>query len=234
MGDKMVYKHVGFFQYKKIIKEANNFIYHDKKTGRMIKLDKDCAGEMKNRNTVSIFAPKIDLVQISDLSSKQIHVNHSHLPSGIMYYNELPVGVIYPYYFDGYKTFEELYKEDSDLMLDNIRKAYYYNLELVNNDICNKDFVFKNIMYDGSDVQLIDLDGKLVGNKYNTSYSQMYSYLLRDFYHSIIHKLELLGGKIDDSLLQEIKTLFNEHIDNIEKDSPIKIVEEIERKRILK
>ena len=227
----MIKENIRYFKYNRIIKDANKFIYHDKNNNRMIKLDKDCTSDMQNYHSIMISTPSINESQIEELSSKQKYIHNSSLPEGIIYYSHLPVGVIYPNYFEGYKTFEELFNEDVDLIIYNLKQAYYNNLELIHNNIYNKDFAFKNIMYKGGNVELVDLDGKLIGNKNNTTYTQMYSYFMYDLYRSLKKKIEELYKKDSSDILNEIK--YNYTTTNTI-DFPLEIINKIEMKRILK
>lgn len=215
----MIKENVGFFKYRKIIRESHNMIYHDKKTNRMIKL---------NRGSE---AP--DVSQIEYLSEKQRNVHKSYLPSGVLYYDFFPSGVIYPYYFEGYTTFENLYKEDEKIIFNNLRQALINNLELVKNNIRNRDLAFKNIMYKNDNVQLIDLDGKLIDITGSVSFSQMYQYFLIDLYHSLQKKTDLLYPN-DSEVFKEIDSLFKIKYDEIDEYCPFRIIDEVEKKRILK
>ena len=230
----MLRKDVGFLKYRKIIKDASGFIYNDHETGRMIKLDKDCADDMIKKYGVSVLSSKINENQISELSKKQISINNTSLPSGVMYFNNIPVGVIYPRFYNGYNTFEELYKEEPSLIIKNLKKAYYNNMELINNDICNKDFSFKNIMYKNDDVRLIDLDGKMIGNRINSTYTQLYYYYLEGIYYCIKKRLELLYGDKSKEIVKELKSFILSELSNIKIDTPLYIIDEIEKKKILK
>ena len=225
---------IGFFKYKKIIKDANNYIYNDIETGKMIKLDKECANMMKKRNSINYLFPQIDSSQIKHLSEKQIDINNTYLPSGVVYYNGFPVGVVYPYFFNNYNTFNDLYLEDSSLIIDNFKKSFFYNLELLNNNIYNTDLSFKNIMYKDNDVQLIDLDGRFIGDKDNSSYAQVYFYYLRDLRICVYDKLRAIYGEISNEVIEEVNPIFDNMFCNIEYDTPLKIIEEVEKKRVLK
>ena len=229
----MIEESIRYFKYKRIIKDAKQFIYHDTYNNRMIKLDKDCVRDMNDYNSVMVTTPSIDEDQIQLLSNKQKYINYSSLPEGIVYYKYLPVGIIYPKYFEGYKTFEELYKEDAELFFYNLKKAYYNNLELVHNNIFNKDFAFKNIMYNGTSIELVDLDGKLIGNSNNTTYDYMYSYYIHDLYKALKKKIEILYPEDSDKVLSEINNLFQNRIPN-EVNYPLEVINKIEKKRILK
>ena len=231
----MIDKKVGYFKYNKIIKEAENHIYHDKKTNMAYKLDKPSATEMKAHHKISVNTPEINTRQIEMLSAKNQLVDHTYLPCGLVHYDLFPVAIIYPYYFEGYQTFEELYKEDSDTILERVARAYFNNRELLENDIYNKDFAFKNIMYKGSDVELVDLDGHHIGNSSNSTYRQVYSYFYRSLLRCIRLKLELLYGEHNEELYEAAREMIARAIDEEEDIArPMQLLDEIQMKRILK
>ena len=230
----MLKEEIGFLKYRDIIKKSNNNIFNDIETGRMIKLDKDSAREMKKRKSIRAYTPGIDPDQIQLLSEKQACINNTFLPSGVIYYHNLPIAVIYPKFFDNYKTFEDLHNEDESIIINNLKAAFYNNLELINNNIYNSDFAFKNVMYKDNSVELIDLDGKYIGNKDNFTISEVYYYYLYDLYYCIERKLKSLDENYKNEQLEELKKFIYKHMWETKIDSPLQVIEEIEKKRILK
>ena len=128
-------------QFLRIIKELNGgYIYNDH--GRMIKFDLTYLSEMKKyRQLLSAFS-SINVEQIEWLSN--VRVKNSHLPEGVVICDRTPVGVIYPHYFEGYKSLFHVSEEDSGLMIDNMKTAVDNNLEF---DVHLDDCVYLHRIY---------------------------------------------------------------------------------------
>ena len=217
-------------QFLKIIKELNgNYIYNDH--GRMVKFDLTYLDEMKKyRQLLSAFS-SINVEQIEWLSN--VRVKNSHLPEGVVICDRTPVGVIYPHYFEGYKSLFHTNQEDSKLMLDNMSTAVENNLELIDAGVVNTDFAAKNVLYSGKHVELIDLSGKHIKRGlYNDNYEPAYSYFIPDMYKIIGTKLiGLYGVEETKRILKELK----ESIPNgYYREKPMEIIEGIDKMRVLK
>ena len=197
----------------------------------MIKFDINTLNNIKRYNEVIDPFGGINVYQIEWLSG--VEVQNSSLPEGVVFYHKMPIGVIYPHYFEGYDSFLELYKEDSDLILDNLTKAINYNLELIDHDIVNTDFCAKNILYSGTDVQLIDLSGKYITRGlYDDNYVSAYGYFMPDLYSIIYTKLVKLYGKEESKriMLELRKSVAGE----IDREKPLEVVETVRKMRVLK
>ncbi|MBR4178856.1 MAG: hypothetical protein IKR57_05885 [Bacilli bacterium] len=216
--------------FKRIIKELNGgYIYNDH--GRMIKFDYRYLDEMKKyRQLISAFGD-INPEQIAWLSS--VNVKKSYLPSGIVSYDRTPVGVIYPHFFEGYKPLTSVSSEDSELMINNLTSAIENNLELIDNGIVNADFAAKNVLYKGSRVELIDLSGKHIKRGlYTDSYQKTYSYFLPDLYRIIGNKLTRLYGV--DEARRIVKELVIMNGNRCERETPLEIIDNVKKMRVLK
>lgn len=229
----MIEEKVGLFKYRKMIKESNDFILE--RDGRCYKLDPSAADEMLNHFKVSIDTSEIDPHQISWLSDKAKYIDHSYLPCGVLKYGINTVGVIYPKFFEGYKTFENLNKEDNLLIMKNLRKALLNNRELLNNDIYNTDFAFKNIMYKGNDVELVDLDGKCIKRSDNCSYAQVYSYYLHDLERLFKDRVSKdYSQEEKDKIINKYLPLFRNITYDMNMDYPFEVLDEVEKVLVLK
>lgn len=128
----------------------------------------------------SLTSPKniryINLDIIDYYNRIQSKIKFTNLPTDIINYKHLSVGVVYPYYRE-YKELSELYTESKDIFLEVLFKVVRNNMELLDNRIFNSDIQLSNILYKGKDVQLIDLDSKYcttdAGNADNLYYLLM-------------------------------------------------------------
>lgn len=170
--------------------------------------------------------------QICDLVEKQSRIKKTSLPLGVITHHAVPIGVIYKYH-RGYNDFNTLSIENSDLILDNIRSAINNNLELMEHSIYNIDLCNKNILYNKNDVQLIDLDGKYI--KFNkNALDEQYFYFINSIFRIINAKLRSLYdphtvNKIMDEILD-----FYRYETVLEKEQPLKVVDKVEKMKILK
>jgi hypothetical protein len=217
-----------------MIKNAKNgYIYND--NGRCIKLDKISASDMLKHKKVLHTFRDLSVDQIDRLSNLQKYIKNSSLPEGIISYDHSPVGIIYPHYFEGYSDLLSVGEEENDLMLSNIRKALDNNLELTEHGIFNTDFAGKNVLYSGSDVQLIDLDGKHIKDENISNYSQVYSYFIVDMFKVIYSKLvRIYGVEHKEEIRKYLLSVFPDPRNGIDKYDPYTTLDEIEKSRILK
>ena len=225
----MIRENINKKQFLQIIKSLNgDYVYND--NGRMIKFDIKYLNEMKQfKNVFSAFGD-INPEQIEWLSN--IQVRHSHLPQGVMYFDRVPVGVIYPYYFSGYNNLFHLTEEDSELLLDNLRSSIENNLELIDNGVVNYDFAAKNVLYSGKHVELIDLNGRHIKRGLFGDYSPAYSYFIPDIYKILTIKLiKLYGSEETKRILSEIKKMTGYGVD---RETPNIILDNVEKMRVLK
>lgn len=230
----MIEEKTNLFKFRKMAEEAvEQKDYVLERNKRAYKLDMDCVNASLERFFVPLNTSSIKPEQIQWLSDKARYIEHSWLPSGILYTNFNPVAVIYPYYFKDYKDFNELYTEDSKVIFRNLRRALLNNRELLNNDIYQTDLSFKNIIYKGKDVQLIDLDGRYVKPGKWSNYDQVYQDYLIDLKRLVKNKLNLLYGEDADKAFEEVKHLF-EYKEGIEIDYPFDLIDELELKKVLK
>ena len=209
------------------------FIYNYK--GKMIKFDKTFAGQMMTKKKINpSSSTDIKVDQIFWLSSLNSRIKNSSLPEGIVSYEHIPVGIIYPHYFKDYKSLLELSNEDYKLLLSNLRRAIKNDIELTDNGIYNTDFALKNALYRGSDVQLIDLDGKHIKRRENSNYAQAYSYFTPDMFMVIARKLVKIYGKENaEERIKELKNIFM-YYRQMDRETPLMILDEVEKSRILK
>lgn len=182
------------------------------------------------------FKMDIDQNQIEMLCEKQKNIHKTKLPKGIVIYQNVVLGVIYDY-FDGYDSFLKLHLEDLNIIFLNIRSAIDKNIELLENDIYNVDFTSRNILYKGSNVELIDLDGRYIRNSMSSNVRSVYCYFLESI-KSIF--LEKLNGNCSLEEYSEFNRELNYLCDsrkmgsNPSFDYPYDVVDKIEKSRILK
>lgn len=219
--------------YLRILKSSKaGYIYND--NGRLIKFDKCFAHDMLKYKKIKTYYGEINIDQIYWLSSLRYKIKNSSLPEGILFYDHTPVGVLYPHYFEGYDILDNLFKEDSQLLLSNLRKSIINNIELTDNGIYNTDFALKNALYKNNNVELIDLDGKYIKSREQSSLNQVYSYFYVDMLDVIVKKLVRLYG-IDETkrMIPELKKIIIRN-ELCNRESPLHIVDEVEKLRILK
>ncbi len=224
---------------KQFIKEYtfNNGTVH-LENGKKYKLDRAFVEDMKRRHDATLDHYGVDRNQIEWLSSKRNDVTLSTLPSGIITFEGIDVGVIYPRFFYDYDSFNNMSREDTLLILKNIRSAISKNEELLSNGIVNINFVTKDIMYCSDDVQLIDLDGSHIKREGYASYEGLYTRFVHDIYGIIDDKLKLqCRGKASEysRLICEARDIFK-YCEQYSKllDYPRRVINEIEKQRILK
>ena len=225
----MIREEINKRQYRNIVKSINGgYIY--KENGKLYKLDKTYSNDMLTRRRIFHDSREINVDQIEWLSGMRFAVVKSSLPEGLLIYDHEPVGIIYPRYFEVYNPLNDVYKEDTDLMLGNIRKAVENNLELTSHDIYNADFAAKNVLYKGSDVQLIDLDGKHIKRSSYSNYNQVYSYFMDDFFRIAYKKLVSIYGKDKhDIIRRELIKIFPNPMNGYEENTPLEVLDKLER-----
>ncbi len=222
---------------KSLIKQGsvnNGTIYLD--DGKKYKLYRDFINDMMKAHMPTRGNYGVNRKQVELLCSKQRNVEHSTLPSGILTYDGIDVGVIYPRFFYGYKSFDELSKEDSILLLKNIRRAILNNEELFSNGIFVQELLGKDIIYSGEDVQIVDLDGKYIKTGESVPYVDMYTYFIKDIYRVIDEKLryQCRGHASEYSKhILELRDIIDALNTNLI-DYPKRMIDEIEKRRILK
>ena len=204
--------------------------------GAVHKLDRGKQSQMLEHRRISIFDPEsIDVKQIEWLSSMRFRIAKSNLPMGLGYYKNVPVSVLYPVLFSGYKNFNQLMDESGALVFDNLRTAYENNIELMENGIYNQDFAFKNILYDHRDVQLIDLDGRHIKDSKIGYVDYVYSYFIRDFYTNMRDRINALEDESHrKEALEALRSIFMQYKVIREKEKPLELINEVEKMRILK
>ena len=205
-----------------------------KENDGIIKIYKDPMFELERYATVIFPGSQVQEEQIYWLESKQPLVKGSNLPNGIVYYERLPIGVMYPKYFEGYKNFYHLHEESVETMIRNFRTAIDKNMELIRNGIFNFDFTMHNILYKGNDVQLIDLDGKYVTDR--LSVARVYSYFVYGMMNEIYDKVKLLYGEKEAlKIIRELTKLVDSiPLDNESFNYPHTVLDEVEKTQILK
>lgn len=230
----MIEEKTNIFKYRNMIRESKNFIYKDPVTNMAYKLDKDAANDMLEHYRVFVTSSKIDKDQIEWLNNTSRYISKSYLPCGVLNYGISPVAIIYPKYFDGYKTFEELYREDNLTIFKNLRQALLNNRELLNNGIYNTDFSFKNILYKGNEVELVDLDGKHLKKKEYSNYNQVYMYYLHDLKKLVWKKLPYIYGSDTDKVYAEIQKMLDLPVETVDIDYPFDLLDKVEKRLVLK
>ena len=146
--------------------------------------------------------PDIELIKYYD--SIRNKVKYTKLPSGIIYFEELPLLLQMPYH-KNYVNISDAIIEDSQIfdILYNLSRAFY---ELIKNRVYQTDLCLgKNVMVNEktNDVQLIDLDGEYLYyiNRFNQrekekdikkeAYFQFFEFayeLLKDFDVNVDYK----------------------------------------------
>jgi len=170
--------------------------------------------------------------QIRRINCKQKHIKQTNLPLGILTYQKNPIGVIYKAY-ENYKNFNELHHETSNVILNNLRLAITKNNELIRHRIFNTDLAFRNILYDGENVELIDLDGRFI--KSFATINDIYYIFFDDMF-------DMLRAKIltqyDEEELKHIKlrlyTLLKMPKRLIDMNYPFRVIDKIETLKLLK
>lgn len=198
------------------------------------KINKDLLFDLRRFYHIMMPISLVDAEQIKWLHEKQENISSSKLPNGIIEFEHKPIGVIYPQYFENYKTFNEIYKEATDLFFENFKQAISKNIELMNNGIYNYDFTMGNILYKIDDVQLIDLDGKYISKRQD--YHKVYLYFMMGLLTQIIKKIETEYDEYNQKLaLAELRAILCS-IPNQETkiDYPYQVLEEVEDAQILK
>ena len=215
------------------LNNRNVFVEH----GQKYRLDLTFVEDfMKTKTAVRPYYG-VDREQIEWLDSKRYDVKESILPSGVITYQGVDVGVIYPKYYLGFTSFEELSKEETLLLLKNLRKAIANNEELLRNGIFNSDFVLKNMLYSGERVGLIGLDGKYIHREEDSSYSSVYGYFAEELYKLLEHKLRYQCRERASEysrLVCELRDIIAANNNTNVIDYPNVLVDEVEKARILK
>lgn len=202
--------------------------------GGILKIYKDPMYELGKYATIIFKGSLVNVEQIHWLELKQPIVKESRLPNGIVYYENLPIGVLYPKYFEGYRDFYHLHEESVETMISNFRSAIDKNIELINAGIYNADFTMNNILYSGHDVQLIDLEGKYVSDR--LSLFRIYSYFVYGMMNEIYDKVrELYGEKEATKAIKELTEIVKSiPTDNMDINYPHTVLDEVEKSQILK
>lgn len=222
---------------KEIIKQGsynNGTIYFT--NGKKYKIDIEFIDDFIRKHAITKGHYGVDRNQIEWLSSKQDNIKKTTLPNGVIVFDGIDIGVIYPKFFVNYKNFKNLEREDSILLLKNLRTAILNNEELLMNGIYNQNLLSKNILYKDEDVQLIDLDGKYI--KKEASYSTGYEYFLKEMYKLIDNNLRnhCRGHASEYSkrmlALQEILKNYRSDINQF--DCPRRVLKTIEKENILR
>lgn len=221
---------------KKLIKQKpvpGTFNIFDTGLG-IIKIYKDVMADLLQYGTLIYPFGLVNPEQIEWLVSKQSYVKGSKLPNGIVYLEEIPIGVMYPEYFKGYSNFDSISEEETPLMMSNFRLASDKNIELVSNGIFNVDLSMQNILYKGNNVELVDLDGKYIYPK--ESYIRVYSYFVYGMMKQIYDKISTQYP--EEEAKRAIKEL-QKRIDYLEKkgmtiEYPHQVLDEVEKSQILR
>lgn len=219
-------------EFRKIIK-SNGGYYIYEKDGKLIKFDKTYANDIFKFGDLYSHSIGIDSQQIEWLSSLNGSVKSS-LPIGTINYNGIAVAVTYPHFFKGYSSLENVKDEEASLFLQNIRSAAEDNAELMRNGVYNNDFAFKNVLYRSSDVELIDLDGKHIKRKNDSNPGNVYTYFIDSLRRAVYFKLVSTHGvEQAKRIMAEIKHLFPD-TSLYKEDTPIEIIDGIEKTKVLK
>jgi len=231
-------KKLSKLELKSLIKQGsinNGTIYNT--DGKKYKIDREFLEDFVRKHVVTRNHYGVDREQIEWLMSKQKDIKHTTLPNGIITYEGVDVGVIYPRFFYGYKNFHSLPREEEILILKNLRTAIANNEELLRNGIFNENFLNREIIYSGDDVQLINIDGKYIKKEGMTTYSSVYSYFLNDLYKMLNEALLLKcrGHASEYSrCILALRDILNNRSDINTIDCPRNVLDEIEKERILK
>lgn len=196
-------------EYKFLVKNAKDGLYYD--GTQLYKLDRRRQSEMLENKRLSIFSyDGIDEAQIEWLSNLRWKVLGSKLPNGVAYYQQIPVSVLYPQFFKGYRDFTTVFAERGQGSFDLLRQALDNNSELMDNGIYNVDFAFKGIQYnDGSDVQITNLDGKYIKPASIATEGQVYEYFVSDFYDNFISAVKKNYCREDQiAIINNVRNMF--------------------------
>lgn len=227
----MIRKDIDRKTFINIVKNSQGgYIYNA--NGKLYKLEHVAASDiLKNRHLIHHGYKNINVDSIEWLSDLQKYVRKSHLPEGLLIYEHTPVGVIYPCFYDGYKPLTEVSKEPTSVMLKNIKTALLNNIELLDNGVYNCDFAFKNVLYQGDDVKLIDLDGKYIKTEKNSNYNQVYSYFSSDLLKAIFEKYgDIYGHDAAIKALPYLRGLFPSPGEEYTKYGLLDVIDTVERK----
>ena len=184
------------------------------------------------RKFVSFDMHPLDVEQIRILSHANAYVQKTQLPRGIIKIGDVPSGVFYDY-FEGYHSFNQLYKEDKARIFRNLRSAIEKNIELMQYGIYNTDLIGQNILFLGDDVQLIDLDGPYI--KFDEYYMKdVYYYFLRCILSVFESKLLTQYSKEDtEKIMEEIRPFFFKRF-VYDLDYPYTVVDKVESLRLIR
>ena len=138
--------------------DGTSSVYVEK--GDILKFYPKYLFELENRS-VSYDAREVDEYSLDKLISLREKITKSSLPKGVIVVDGNVSGVLYDY-FDGFKSFNDLYLEDAKLILQNLSSLVDKNNELMENGIYNTDLHHKNILYSSDRVEIIDLDGPFI------------------------------------------------------------------------
>lgn len=217
----------------------NNYIYGTYTyncDGILYKFKREFCDDYKN-NIKSIKKDYgISKEKIEWLSSKQKDIKNSVLPFGIIEYNSIIVGVVYPNSFIGYYDFNNLHNENNDVIFDNMKKSTYNNIELMLNGIYNTDLLNRKILYDKNEVNFIGLDGKYIKSERFSNAREVHIYYLYELKKIILRKISNQYSIEEfDKLKSEVDSIFS--LNNVISDAidyPLRVINEVENKHILK
>lgn len=153
-------------------KYKDRLIKLDKQLYSLLKYnDKRFADEMFNHRYKWTKESFVNPKQIEILASKQKDITLTKLPQGVVNVEGIIPGIIIPYHED-HKALELLPKDDYVTLLKILRKLLLEVKELADHEISQEDLVHYydkarknrkyNILYKGTEPQIIDLDGELI------------------------------------------------------------------------
>ena len=163
----------------------------------------------------------IDLKQLDYLISKQDKVKLTKFPEGICTLNDLPIGILLPYY-DGYRYSLQFLDDISNEELYSILKSVLLRIkELEENGIYKLDLTAKSVLYNGISPKIVDLHGSKLkyGEDDNYKATVYNEYIM--FFHS------LLKSVADPKIHERFADVFNLDINNYE--DCYKVVKRLEK-----
>lgn len=178
------------------------------------------------------FCEMVDVEQIKWLYDLRKFIKLTHLPRGIISCKKEAVGVLYDY-FDGYLSFEKLPNEDKELIFQNLRSAIEKNRELITYDVYNTDLISQNILYKGTDVEFIDLDGRYVKNDYRFE-GKVNNAFLHSIYEILLAKIEKQYSKEDLKILKKELYKIMGLGSTLIFDFPYDVIDRVEKEKIIK
>ncbi len=216
-----------FLETAKVINNNGRYVFDV--NGELIKINPVFLEDFYNSKKALHPSYGVNVDQIEWLSNLDYKVSSS-LPNGIVSFDHKNIGVIYPNIFYGYADFNKLPREEKLTFLNNLKTAINKHIELMQNGIYNKDFINKNILYKGEDVQLIDLDGKYISNEYCNTYE----YFIDNLRTILMQKIRK-GYSVKEFLeiMKEVDSIIKEGY-NSSIDCPLQIVKKVEKMNVIK